>query len=265
MGESWALAPAEEALPRGGPVARSRLRLPGTGRSIRVRTLALLVSAGLHALAFGILASARLAAPLPEPQPLVEVEFVEMAGARGGGGPAAPAPAAVPRAAKAVASLSAPQAVAIRDGSARSVEPSPPQTAPATPPSAGPASAAGAGSGGGTGGGQGTGSGQFVGSGTGQGGVAVDRMPVAIKRVKPVYPLDARRRGISGQVVLRLFVDAAGEVREVRVESAAPAGVFEDKAVEAARRWKFEPAVLRGAPVGVWLTLPVRFALDQRE
>ncbi|MDQ7836276.1 MAG: energy transducer TonB [Humidesulfovibrio sp.] len=89
-------------------------------------------------------------------------------------------------------------------------------------------------------------------------------MPVAVKRVKPFYPMDARRRGISGQVTLRLFVDAEGGVREVQVQAAEPAGVFEEKAVEAARKWRFEPAVFKGAPVGIWMTLPVRFALDGR-
>ncbi|MGE4265405.1 MAG: energy transducer TonB [Desulfovibrio sp.] len=212
---------------------------------------------------------AKLAAPLPVPQPLVEVEFVEIAGPKGGGGspsPAAPAAAAAP-------APKAPQAVALADPAARRVKappaPSVPQAAPVTAagPSAGTgaAAASGGGSGGGTGGGSGTGSGQSVGSGTGQGGVAVDRMPVAVKRVKPVYPMDARRRGISGMVTLRLYVDAEGGVREVQVQAAEPVGVFEEKAVEAARKWRFEPALFKGAPVGVWMTLPVRFALDHRE
>ena len=87
---------------------------------------------------------------------------------------------------------------------------------------------------------------------------------MAVTRVKPVYPMDARRRGISGQVTLRLYVDAAGGVRDVQVQVAEPAGVFEEKAVEAVRKWRFEPAVFKGAPVGVWMTLPVRFALDER-
>ncbi len=65
-------------------------------------------------------------------------------------------------------------------------------------------------------------------------------------------------------MTLRLYVDAEGGVREVQVQAAEPAGVFEEKAVEAARKWRFEPAVFKGAPVGIWMTLPVRFALDGR-
>ena len=266
MSESLTLSPAAEPFPDSRPAQhpRARLRLPFTRRSIRVRSLALGVSVALHAVFLGGLLLTRLTAPLPVLQPLVEVEFVEIAGPKGGGGspsPAAPAAAAAP-------APKAPQAVALADPAARRVEappaPSVPQAAFVTAAEMSAGAASRGGSGGGTGGGSGTGSGQSVGSGTGQGGVAVDRMPVEMKRVKPVYPMDARRRGISGQVTLRLFVDAEGGVREVQVQAAEPAGIFEEKAVEAARKWKFEPAVFKGAPVGVWMTLPVRFALDGR-
>ncbi len=264
MSESLAFTQAVGSFPQSGPARRTRLRLPFTGRTVPVRTLAVGVSAAAHALLLGALLFARLAEPLPVPQPLVEVEFVEIAGPKGGGGSPAPA---VPVTASTPAPK-APQAVAIPDPAARRVEappaPSAPQAAPATTTGTGATAASTGGSGGGTGGGQGTGSGQSVGSGTGQGGIAVDRMPVAVKRVKPVYPMDARRRGISGQVTLRLYVDAEGGVREVQVQAAEPAGVFEEKAVEAARKWRFEPAVFKGAPVGVWMTLPVRFALEGR-
>lgn len=266
MSESLTLTPVAETVPEPQPVPRSRARLllPFMGATIRVRPLAVGVSATVHALLLGALMFTRLAAPLPVPPPLVEVEFVEIAGAKGGGGsPSQAAPLAT-----SAATAKASQAVALADPAARQASaPTQPQTPTATAPSIASISnsmASGGGSGGGGGGGQGTGSGQSVGSGTGQGGVAVDRMPVAVRKIKPVYPMDARRRGLSGQVTLRLYVDAEGDVREVQVQAAEPAGVFEEKAVEAARKWKFDPAMFKGAPVGVWMTLPVRFALDGR-
>jgi protein TonB len=258
------LHPASNALPEGGPGprVRSRLRLPWTARTIRVRSLALWVSLCIHAALFAVLCASRLDAPPQEAPPLIDIEFVEIPGPKGGGGHA---PAAAPSA-KAFARLPAPQAVAVPHPAARQAPaPDPAQALAAT---AAPANAAGggssSGSGGGTGGGQGTGAGAAVGGGGGQGGIAVDRMPVVVRKVKPVYPMDARRRGISGQVTLRLYVDAEGGVREVQVQSAEPSGIFEEKAVEAARKWRFEPAVFKGAPVGVWMTLPVRFALGER-
>lgn len=259
MGKSWALSPAGQALPEGGCVdrIRTRLRLPGTAWTIRVRTLALCVSAALHVLVFGILAAARLDTPQLEPPPLVEVEFVEIAGARGGG-PTVSRRAAPP-------SPAAPRAVPLADPAARQAAAPTPQQTITTTPTPGPAAAGGAGSGGGSGGGQGMGVGPSSGSGAGQGGVAVDRMPVPVRKIKPRYPMAARRTGQTGQVLLRLYVDQEGAVREVQVVRAEPPGVFDDAATEAVRKWRFEPAVSGGAAVGMWLTLPVRFALEARE
>jgi len=92
----------------------------------------------------------------------------------------------------------------------------------------------------------------------------VDRMPEAVKCEKPVYPAEARRRGITGRVLLRVHVDAVGSVREVLVLSAEPVGVFEAQAVEAVRKWRFTPAVSKGVAVGVRVALPVRFELDDQ-
>lgn len=102
------------------------------------------------------------------------------------------------------------------------------------------------------------------GNGVGQGGAEVARMPEAVKRVKPIYPEEARRRGITGRVILRVQIDAAGSVREVLVQSAEPPGVFEVQAVEALRKWRFKPTMDKGMPVGIWLTMPVRFVLNDQ-
>lgn len=271
------LHPASRELPEGGPVRRtpSRLRLFGlAGRGVRVRSLALGVSALAHALLLLALFSSRLDAPLPEPPALIDVEFVEIGGARGGGGAdAAPpkAPALTPKAPAAAKAPPAPRAVPVPD---RDAPPSPKQTpesvsqtavlAADAAPSTGAAQGDGlGGSGGGSGGGQGTGRGASAGPGTGQGGLAVDRMPAPLRTVKPRYPMAARRAGQEGQVLLRLFVDAEGRVGQVAVLKAEPEGVFEEAATEAVRKWRFSPAMNRGAAVGMWLTLPVRFALER--
>lgn len=89
-------------------------------------------------------------------------------------------------------------------------------------------------------------------------------MPEAVKRVKPIYPAEARRRGITGRVILRVQIDVAGSVREVLVQSAEPPGVFEVQAVEAMRKWCFRPAMDKGMPVGIWMTMPVRFVLNDQ-
>jgi len=46
------------------------------------------------------------------------------------------------------------------------------------------------------------------------------------------------------------------------VVSAEPEGVFEDSAVSAVKKWRFEPGRVDGEPVPTWVRLPVSFTLS---
>jgi TonB family protein len=56
------------------------------------------------------------------------------------------------------------------------------------------------------------------------------------------YPQSARRRGIEGRVDVACLIDSNGRVAEAEVVEAAPVGVFERKALDAARSMRFWPA-----------------------
>lgn len=77
----------------------------------------------------------------------------------------------------------------------------------------------------------------------------------------PRYPTAARRRGLEGRVVLRVFVGADGRARSVNVRSASPHPILDEAAVETLRRWRFEPARQAGAPVAAWVDVPITFRL----
>ena len=81
----------------------------------------------------------------------------------------------------------------------------------------------------------------------------------------PRYPAHAVEQRIEGKVVLVVDVDASGQVRDVEVESSEPAGVFEEAAVEAARKWVFNPATKDGRRVPGRTRVPVTFAMDPPE
>lgn len=80
-------------------------------------------------------------------------------------------------------------------------------------------------------------------------------------QARPAYPETARRAGVEGVTVLRFEVLARGQVGAVLVERSAGHQDLDRAAVEAVRRWRFEPARRRSQPVAVWVTLPVRFEL----
>lgn len=89
--------------------------------------------------------------------------------------------------------------------------------------------------------------------------VYVEHLPEAARRVAPKYPERARLDGVEGTVLVQVLIDRQGVVRDTRVvSSVAP---LDTAAVEAARQWRFKPAMARGEPVAVWVAVPVKFSL----
>ena len=83
--------------------------------------------------------------------------------------------------------------------------------------------------------------------------------PRLVHRVPPVYPEFAREVRVSGVVILEAVTDVYGRVRDVRVLRSIP--LLDDAAVDAVRRWVYEPMVVNGRPRGVVFTVTVRFEL----
>jgi protein TonB len=57
----------------------------------------------------------------------------------------------------------------------------------------------------------------------------------------PRYPADALRAGVSGEVLVEFTVGTDGTVTDARVLRANPARTFDREALNAVRRWRFEP------------------------
>ncbi|HET7209927.1 MAG TPA: energy transducer TonB [Terriglobales bacterium] len=127
----------------------------------------------------------------------------------------------------------------------------------------------------GFGGGIGTGSGGGVGSGTGPGvgpgygggiGGGVYRVgggvsaPRTIYAPDPEYSEEARKAKYQGTVVLWMIVGPDGRPRDVRVARSVGMGL-DEKAIEAVRTWKFEPARKNGQAVAVQINVEVDFRL----
>jgi TonB family protein len=83
-------------------------------------------------------------------------------------------------------------------------------------------------------------------------------LPVLLTRVDPQYPEQARRLKLSGDVTLRVVVEASGAIGRVDVVTSAPFGMTE-AAVDAVRKWTYRPARVSGQPVAVWKVIRVRF------
>ncbi len=86
------------------------------------------------------------------------------------------------------------------------------------------------------------------------------KAPVAIQRVDPVYPPEAKENRIAGLVITEVMVDRKGNVVDVRVLKPLPYGL-DQAAVDAVRQWKFRPGTRHGEPVGVVFPLTMKFEL----
>ena len=84
--------------------------------------------------------------------------------------------------------------------------------------------------------------------------------PERVTFIEPEYPKKARKKEIEGKVILELLVGRTGNVEEVKIIDSVP--IFDQAAIDAARQWKYRPAMLKGAPVKVYLTAVVEFNLD---
>ena len=84
--------------------------------------------------------------------------------------------------------------------------------------------------------------------------------PRFLKKVIPRYPRLARKLGKEGMVVLKLFIDSKGNLKDIKVLKDAGYG-FGRSAIEAVRSSTFVPAMRDGRPVESEAVLTVRFKL----
>jgi TonB family protein len=141
------------------------------------------------------------------------------------------------------------------------------------PPSSGPGTGGGIGRsrgtgvGGGDGGGVGAGRGMNTGGGDPNlgGGRSIEPMtaslrPTILYREKAKYTEEARQNKVQGTVMLQVVFHVNGSITDIKVIRGLPDGLTE-KAIEAAKKIRFNPAVKNGSPVSVRGQLEFNFNL----
>ena len=103
------------------------------------------------------------------------------------------------------------------------------------------------------------GSGGGVGGGPYRPGSGIEP-PRLLREVKAQYTEDARKKGITGAVMLEIVITSTGSVGDVKVLRGLGFGL-DDRAVAAVRNWRFAPARRLGTPVDVIVEVEVEFSL----
>jgi protein TonB len=121
----------------------------------------------------------------------------------------------------------------------------------------------GSGSGGGVGSGRGPGVGPGWGGGIGGGPYRVGggvSAPRVIYQPEPEYSEEGRKTKTQGTVVVDCVVGPDGRVHDMRISKSLGMGL-DEKALEALRNWKFDPARKDNQPVAVLVSVEVNFRL----
>lgn len=81
--------------------------------------------------------------------------------------------------------------------------------------------------------------------------------PRLVSSVLPIYPQIAQLAAVEGDVVVQASIDKNGNVSSTKVLYGPM--MLRQAAIDALRRWKYEPAQLDGKPVGTEMTVRIRF------
>jgi len=94
--------------------------------------------------------------------------------------------------------------------------------------------------------------------------VPYEKPPEAIKQMPAKYPPAAKKDNVEGTVWLKTLVDEEGRVAKVEIQK-SEAEVLNQAAVDAVKQWLFKPAIMKGKPVAVWVSIPFRFRLASEQ
>ncbi|PZQ23043.1 MAG: hypothetical protein DI562_19205 [Stenotrophomonas acidaminiphila] len=89
--------------------------------------------------------------------------------------------------------------------------------------------------------------------------------PQVLEAPPPRYPPEAARGGFAGTTVLIIDISATGQVAGVQVEQSAGHPALDAAAIEAARAWKFAPAIENGRTAASRVRMPVDFGLGDEK
>lgn len=78
----------------------------------------------------------------------------------------------------------------------------------------------------------------------------------------PQYPREELRRGIGGTTVLIISIDANGGVLDVEVQNSSGNRNLDRAAMQAARKWRFNPAVKNGQKTGARVIVPINWEVQ---
>jgi TonB family protein len=87
-------------------------------------------------------------------------------------------------------------------------------------------------------------------------------VPLYKENPGPVYPLQAKKRGYEGTVILEVIVTKDGKAGKVSVFKSSRYSLLDEAAVSSVEKWRFEPGKRGDEKVDMPVKIPIRFKLE---
>ena len=82
-----------------------------------------------------------------------------------------------------------------------------------------------------------------------------------IQGSRPVYPYQARIRGIEGDVVLKIHIDNGGVPSRIEMIHSSGYNILDQAAIKGVEKWRFDPASKNGVNIPFWIEKRFSFRL----
>lgn len=105
------------------------------------------------------------------------------------------------------------------------------------------------------------GGGALTAGGRGGVGTVTQARPSYLHNPTPPYPPLARRRGLTGRVILKVRVGGDGLAREVGIRVSSGHAVLDEAAASTVAGWRFSPARRGDTSMESWVDVPINFEL----
>ena len=85
---------------------------------------------------------------------------------------------------------------------------------------------------------------------------------VHLRNPRPAYPIQSRRLGEQGQVVLRVLVGEDGAAQRAQVQQTSGHDRLDRAALATVLTWRYVPGKRGGVPEAMWFDVPIQFVLE---
>jgi protein TonB len=83
-----------------------------------------------------------------------------------------------------------------------------------------------------------------------------------LQNTKPMYPLQSKRLGEQGKVIVRVLIGVDGLAQKAEVRSSSGYDRLDQSALATVQSWRYVPGKRGGVAEAMWFNVPINFVLE---